>query len=135
MEKNTETNNQDSTLGHFADIYRSIRSGSAMAPFLAMAILSGIFGVPCILFGNIIAQIFGIVLMVVCFAVTIVKGIYFMVKDPTQLRTDEHSQRMRALDLFGNKDNPLNANASHIVSLISNPSLTKALPPAKEKND
>ena len=132
MEKPTETNHSDYSLGYFADIYRSIRSGSAMAPFLGVTILSGIFGLPCIIFGNIIAQFFGIVLIVVGFAVTIIKGFYFMIKDPTQLRTDQHSQRMRALDLFGNKDNPLNANAGHVVSLISNPSLTVGLPPAQE---
>lgn len=131
MEKPVETSHLDSPLGYFADIYRSIRSGSAMAPFLGITILSGIFGLPCILYGNTIAQFFGIVLMVFGFAVTIVKGFYFMIKDPTQLRTDEHSQRMRALDLFGNKDNLLNANADHVVSLISNPSLAEALPPAK----
>ncbi|MDO8571083.1 MAG: hypothetical protein Q7R79_00200 [bacterium] len=122
-------------LGYFADAYRSMRSGSAMAPFLAMSFLAGVFGVPCLLFGNTNAQVFAIVLMACAFGATIVKGFYFMKYDPWQLRTDQHSQRMRALDIFGDKDNPLHAEADHVISLISNPSLTEALPPAKETHD
>jgi hypothetical protein len=123
-------------LGHVADIYRAMRSGSAMAPFLAMSIIGGIFGLPCLLFGNLLAQCFGIFLIVCTFGSTIVKVFYFMMKDPKQLRPHEHTERMRVLDMFGDKDNPIHVEAEDIVAVISNPSLKPALPPViKEKHD
>ncbi len=122
-------------LGYFAEIYRSMRSGSAMAPFLAMDFLAIILALPCILWGNLVAQVFAIALIASTFLSTIIKGFYFMKCDPSQLRTDQHGQTMRALEMFGDKDNPFRADATHVVALISNPSSAEALPPAKESND
>jgi hypothetical protein len=44
-------------------------------------------------------------------------------KNPKLLRSEDFHLRAEAMGLFGDKDNPLNADASDIVAVITNPAL------------
>lgn len=49
--------------------------------------------------------------------------LYMLFKNPKLLRSEDFHLRAEAMGLFGDKDNPLNANASDIVAVITNPAL------------
>lgn len=49
--------------------------------------------------------------------------IYMLFKNPKLLRSEDFHLRAEAMGIFGDKDNPLNANASDIVAVITNPAL------------
>ncbi|MEK7658743.1 MAG: hypothetical protein AAB352_02640 [Patescibacteria group bacterium] len=73
---------------------------------------------------------FGIaILPVVAF---LISYIYLIFKNPKYLRSEEYQLRAEAMNLIGDKDNPLHADADDIVSVINNPMLPS---PNKEKNE
>lgn len=49
--------------------------------------------------------------------------IYMLHKNPKLLRSEDFQLRADAMGLFGDKDNPLNADASDVVAVITNPAL------------
>lgn len=65
---------------------------------------------------------------IVIFAVSY---IYFMVKEPNFLRSEEYQLKANSLKLLGDKDNPLEANADDVIA-INNPMLPN---PNNKKNE
>lgn len=49
--------------------------------------------------------------------------VYMLFKNPKLLRSEDFHLRAEAMGLFGDKDNPLNADASDVVAVITNPAL------------
>jgi uncharacterized protein YqhQ len=49
--------------------------------------------------------------------------IYMLCKNPNLLRSEEFHLRADAIALFGDKDNMLEADAAHVVAVITNPAL------------
>ena len=56
--------------------------------------------------------------------------IFLLIKNPKYLRSEEFHLRAEAINLFGDKDNPMHAEATHVVSVINNPLL-----PAPDQQD
>lgn len=45
--------------------------------------------------------------------------VYLLIRNPQYLRSEEYQLRAEALGLFGDKDNPLNADAADVVSIVA----------------
>lgn len=48
---------------------------------------------------------------------------YMLFKNPKLLRSEDFHLRADAMGLFGDKDNPMQADATHVVAMITNPAL------------
>lgn len=102
------------------------KTSGLFAPLCVIVILSILTSLSFLQSSEMISIILVMTLVMVIIA-TIVAYYIFIWKDPTMLRSEVHVSQMRALDLFGDKDNPLHAEADDVVHLITNPSLP-ALP-------
>lgn len=49
--------------------------------------------------------------------------LYLLFKNPDYLRSEDYQIRAESLKLLGSKDNPLQAGANDIVSVVTNPQL------------
>jgi len=49
--------------------------------------------------------------------------IYLLFTNPNYLRSEDYQLRAETLKIFGDKDNPFNATAGNVISVITNPSL------------
>ena len=49
--------------------------------------------------------------------------IYMLCKNPKLLRSEDFHLRADAMGLFGDKDNPMQAEAAHVIAVITNPAL------------
>lgn len=49
--------------------------------------------------------------------------VYMLFKNPKLLRSEDFHLRAEAMGLFGDKDNPMNADANHVIAVITNPAL------------
>ena len=49
--------------------------------------------------------------------------VYMLFKNPKLLRSEDFHLRAEAMELFGDKDNPMDADANHVIAVITNPTL------------
>ncbi len=105
-------------------------SKSAVNPSLWACL---VISLPLFFFSTEISGILRFCFIVIAFlpvATFIVSYLYLLFKNPRYLRSEEYQLRAEAMGLFGNKDNPLNADATDVISVINNPLL-----PAPKKYD
>ncbi len=50
---------------------------------------------------------------------------YLLVKNPEYLRSADYQLRINSLRLLGDRDNPLNADAEDVITMVTNPKLPK----------
>ncbi len=53
----------------------------------------------------------------------IISYMYLLFKHPNYLRSEEYQLKAESLKLLGDKDNRLNAQAGHVISIVTNPQL------------
>jgi len=77
-------------------------------------------------------SIVGFITALLLILVFIFSYIYLLFKNPEYLRSEGYQLKMNTMRLLGDKDNPLQANAGDIVSVMSNPKLPA---PRKQQHD
>ncbi len=114
------------TLATFA---QQVSSRSAVNPTLwACAVVSlPLFFLTTIVSGWLVIAFFVVALIPV--TLFFCSYIYMLFKNPKLLRSEDFHLRAEAMGLFGDKDNPMHADATHVVAVITNP----ALPAANEQ--
>lgn len=117
----------------FSTLAQQVTSRSAVNPCLwaCLVISLPLFGFASYTTGIKAFCYFIIALLPV--ATFIFSYIYLLVNNPKYLRSEEYQLKAEALNIFGDKDNPLNANADNIISVvaITNPALPALQPPEK----
>lgn len=103
---------------------------SAVNPSLwACAVISApLFALASITDGKIAYAFFIIATLPV--AAFLISYIYLLFKNPDYLRSEDYQLKAESLKLLGSKDNPLQADAGDVVSVITNPKLP---PPGAQK--
>ena len=108
------------TLATFA---QQVSSRSAVNPTLwACAVVS----LPLFILATLISGWMSIAFFVVALIPVVLflgSYIYMLCKNPKLLRSEDFHLRAEAMGLFGDKDNPMNADANHVVAVITNPAL------------
>lgn len=108
------------TLATFA---QQVSSKSAVNPTLwACAVISLPLFILAAIATSWIAIAFFIVALIPI-ALFLGSYIYMLFKNPNLLRSEDFHLRAEAMGLFGDKDNPLNADASDVIAVITNPAL------------
>lgn len=120
---------------HVTGIIDRITRTNALYPLLIAFVLSVVLAVSVMPFTDsaIIEAIAFFPVLLISWQI-ISAFTYFMRNNPEMLRTETHVRQMRALELFGDKDNPLHVEADHVVQLITDPSLP-VLPPPGNNHD
>jgi hypothetical protein len=110
-----------------------LRVSSALNPCLWLCAIAVPFGLVCAYFSTGALQVAGLALTfapVVLFAIAF---LYFMVKDPDKLRSEDYELRKMALEIIEEKGGRLPLSATS-VDAIANP-YYRALPPASTPDD
>lgn len=111
---------ESQTLSTFA---QQVSSRSAVNPTLwACAVVSLPLFILCTIVSGWLIVAFFVVAMI---PVMLFLGsyVYMLRKNPKLLRSEDFHLRADAMGLFGDKDNLLNADASDVVAVITNPNL------------
>jgi hypothetical protein len=113
---------------------QQVTSKSAVNPCLwaCLVISVPLFSISAFVDGIKFALFFGIALIPV--AVYVFSYIYLLIYNPKYLRSEEYQLKAQAIELLGDRDNPLSADAADVVSIIgiTNPTLPALPPPGKE---
>lgn len=112
------------SFNQLAEIMRTMRKGSILSPLIIICVVVLLVTIPAISFGNVLIQYAAMGLFIICVLVTLGAFIYFALTDPDKIRTEEHTETMRALDLIGDAENMPGTTAGHVVAL-ANPRRTK----------
>ena len=102
---------------------RQISVKSAVNPSLwACVVISlPLFVMSTRIVGILSFAFFGIALLPVL--AFIISYMYLLFKNPNYLRSEEYQLKAESLKLLGDKDNKLNAQADHVISIVTNPQL------------
>lgn len=108
------------TLATFA---QQVSSKSAVNPVLWACVVVSLplFGLATFVSGWLTIAFFIVALIPV--ALFLGSYIYMLCKNPKLLRSEDFHLRADAMGLFGDKDNLLQADATHIVAMVTNPAL------------
>lgn len=65
----------------------------------------------------------------------IISYMYLLFHNPNYLRSEEYQLKAESLKLLGDKDNKLNAQAGHVISVVTNPQLPEPAEPQPDSSE